>query len=50
MFDGNGAGTLGQCAMRGSCGTKNWFGQSLPCPYDGPAIEVRAAFVPYQPC
>ncbi|KAF9246999.1 patched family-domain-containing protein [Melanogaster broomeanus] len=29
----------GQCAMRGSCGTKGWFGQELPCPYDGPAVE-----------
>ncbi|KIJ70333.1 hypothetical protein HYDPIDRAFT_77663 [Hydnomerulius pinastri MD-312] len=29
----------GQCAMRGSCGTKGWFGQQLPCPYDGPAVE-----------
>ncbi|KAG9317253.1 patched family-domain-containing protein [Chiua virens] len=29
----------GQCAMRGSCGSKGWFGQQLPCPYDGPPIE-----------
>ncbi|KAG1874677.1 patched family-domain-containing protein [Suillus subalutaceus] len=28
-----------QCAMRGSCGTKGWFGQQLPCPYDGPPVE-----------
>ncbi|KAH7887967.1 patched family-domain-containing protein [Phlebopus sp. FC_14] len=25
--------------MRGTCGTKGWFGQQLPCPYDGPAVE-----------
>ncbi|KAF8591421.1 multidrug efflux transporter AcrB transmembrane domain-containing protein [Ramaria rubella] len=25
--------------MRGACGTKGWFGQPLPCPYDGPAVE-----------
>ncbi|KAG2152925.1 patched family-domain-containing protein [Suillus clintonianus] len=29
----------GQCAMRGSCGKKGWFGQQLPCPYDGPPVE-----------
>ncbi|KAF9221917.1 multidrug efflux transporter AcrB transmembrane domain-containing protein [Gyrodon lividus] len=29
----------GQCAMRGSCGSKGWFGQQLPCPYDGPAVK-----------
>lgn len=31
----------GYCAMRGVCGTKGWLGQQLPCPYDGPAAEVR---------
>ncbi|KAG1753799.1 patched family-domain-containing protein [Suillus paluster] len=30
-----------QCAMRGSCGTKGWFGQQLPCPYDGPPVEPQ---------
>ncbi|KDQ64657.1 hypothetical protein JAAARDRAFT_118766 [Jaapia argillacea MUCL 33604] len=25
--------------MRGSCGTKGWFGKPLPCPYDGAAEE-----------
>ncbi|KZT19295.1 multidrug efflux transporter AcrB transmembrane domain-containing protein [Neolentinus lepideus HHB14362 ss-1] len=29
----------GRCAMRGSCGTKGWFGKPLPCPYDGPALD-----------
>jgi len=29
-----------RCAMRGSCGSKGWFGQQLPCPYDGPPVEV----------
>ncbi|KAI9574905.1 patched family-domain-containing protein [Boletus coccyginus] len=28
-----------RCAMRGSCGSKGWFGQQLPCPYDGPPVE-----------
>ncbi|KZT74295.1 multidrug efflux transporter AcrB transmembrane domain-containing protein [Daedalea quercina L-15889] len=32
-------GQEGQCAMRGSCGSKDWFGKPLPCPYDGPASE-----------
>ncbi|KAH7916135.1 patched family-domain-containing protein [Hygrophoropsis aurantiaca] len=31
------------CAMRGSCGTKGWFGQQLPCPYDGPPIEPEGS-------
>lgn len=31
----------GQCSMRGSCGMKGWSGKMLPCPYDGPALEVR---------
>jgi Niemann-Pick C1 protein len=31
----------GQCVMRGSCGMKGWFGKPLPCPYDGPAVEVN---------
>ncbi|KAF9818352.1 hypothetical protein IEO21_02867 [Rhodonia placenta] len=26
--------------MRGSCGPKSWFGKPLPCPYDGPALDV----------
>ncbi|EIM88474.1 multidrug efflux transporter AcrB transmembrane domain-containing protein [Stereum hirsutum FP-91666 SS1] len=26
----------GRCAMKGSCGSKGWFGKPLPCPYDGP--------------
>lgn len=30
----------GQCVMRGSCGKKGWIGAPLPCPYDGPPIEV----------
>jgi hypothetical protein len=34
------ADSHGHCAMRGVCGTKGWFGQQLPCPYDGPAVEV----------
>ncbi|KIJ56700.1 hypothetical protein M422DRAFT_57364 [Sphaerobolus stellatus SS14] len=25
--------------MRGTCGSKTIFGQDLPCPYDGPAVE-----------
>ncbi|KAI0306903.1 multidrug efflux transporter AcrB transmembrane domain-containing protein [Multifurca ochricompacta] len=25
--------------MRGSCGSKGFFGKPLPCPYDGPAYE-----------
>ncbi|KAF8450766.1 multidrug efflux transporter AcrB transmembrane domain-containing protein [Boletus edulis BED1] len=29
----------GGCAMRGTCGSKGWFGQHLPCPYDGPPVE-----------
>ncbi|EIN10276.1 multidrug efflux transporter AcrB transmembrane domain-containing protein [Punctularia strigosozonata HHB-11173 SS5] len=31
--------SVGQCAMRGSCGSKGWFGKPLPCPYDGPPSE-----------
>ncbi len=27
--------------MRGSCGSKGLFGKPLPCPFDGPAYEVR---------
>lgn len=30
----------GKCAMRGSCGKKGFFGKPLPCPYDGPPVEV----------
>ncbi|KII95801.1 hypothetical protein PLICRDRAFT_96092 [Plicaturopsis crispa FD-325 SS-3] len=33
------AGDGGQCAMRGSCGSKGWFGKALPCPYDGPPVQ-----------
>ncbi|KZT12544.1 multidrug efflux transporter AcrB transmembrane domain-containing protein [Laetiporus sulphureus 93-53] len=29
----------GYCAMRGSCGSKDWFGKPLPCPYDGSASK-----------
>ena len=36
-----GSDMAGVCAMRGSCGTKGWFGASLPCPYDGPPEDVR---------
>ncbi|EGO01710.1 hypothetical protein SERLA73DRAFT_85531 [Serpula lacrymans var. lacrymans S7.3] len=28
--------------MRGSCGTKGWFGKPLPCPYDGPPPEEES--------
>ncbi|KAG0705425.1 patched family-domain-containing protein [Suillus ampliporus] len=38
MSEGEGH-SAGQCAMRGSCGTKGWFGQQLPCPYNGPPVE-----------
>jgi hypothetical protein len=31
----------GKCAMRGSCGKKGFFGKPLPCPYDGPPVEVH---------
>ncbi|RDB23148.1 Niemann-Pick type C-related protein 1 [Hypsizygus marmoreus] len=36
---GNGVLATGRCAMRSSCGKKGFFGKSLPCPYDGPAVE-----------
>ncbi|KAI6097424.1 hypothetical protein EDD16DRAFT_1668419 [Pisolithus croceorrhizus] len=39
MSGGTPGEALGQCAMRGSCGSKGWFGQQLPCPYDGPPLE-----------
>lgn len=39
MSGGTPGEVLGQCAMRGSCGSKGWFGQQLPCPYDGPPLE-----------
>lgn len=29
-----------KCAMRGSCGKKGLFGKPLPCPYDGPPVDV----------
>ncbi|KAF9783025.1 patched family-domain-containing protein [Thelephora terrestris] len=31
----------GVCVMRGSCGTKGWFGAALPCPYDGPPEDLE---------
>ncbi|KAG6331807.1 hypothetical protein ID866_7283 [Astraeus odoratus] len=42
MVDDNEVDMLGQCSMRGSCGAKGWFGQQLPCPYDGPPIEPES--------
>ncbi|KAH8118353.1 multidrug efflux transporter AcrB transmembrane domain-containing protein [Phellopilus nigrolimitatus] len=30
---------MDHCAIRGHCGSTSRFGQSLPCPYDGPAVE-----------
>ncbi|KAF8901726.1 multidrug efflux transporter AcrB transmembrane domain-containing protein [Gymnopilus junonius] len=30
----------GKCAMRGSCGKKGFFGKPLPCPYDGPPVDL----------
>ncbi|OCH92884.1 multidrug efflux transporter AcrB transmembrane domain-containing protein [Obba rivulosa] len=30
----------GYCAMRGSCGSKDFFGKPLPCPYNGTALET----------
>ena len=38
MISNNGDG---KCAMRGSCGKKGFFGKPLPCPYDGPPVEVH---------
>ncbi|THH20160.1 hypothetical protein EW146_g1160 [Bondarzewia mesenterica] len=39
----------GRCAMRGSCGSKGWFGKPLPCPFDGSPVEpdnkVRALLI-----
>ena len=35
------AALAGKCTMRGSCGKKGLFGRDLPCPYDGPPVEVR---------
>ena len=29
------------CAMSGACGSVDWTGQQIPCPYNGPAIDVR---------
>lgn len=31
----------GHCIMRQTCGSKKMFGKQLPCPDNGPAIEVR---------
>lgn len=39
----NDSASQGQCSMRGACGTKGWLGQPLPCPYDGPAVEVSCS-------
>lgn len=36
----------GKCAMRASCGKKGFFGKPLPCPYDGPAVEVHLLALP----
>ncbi|EMD40818.1 hypothetical protein CERSUDRAFT_131117 [Gelatoporia subvermispora B] len=33
-------GGEGHCAMRGSCGSKHFFGKPLPCPYNGTASET----------
>ncbi|KIP07016.1 hypothetical protein PHLGIDRAFT_106189 [Phlebiopsis gigantea 11061_1 CR5-6] len=33
------AGNAGYCAMRGSCGPKDWASKPLPCPSDEPASE-----------
>ena len=35
------AGNAGYCAMRGSCGPKDWTSKPLPCPSNEPASEVR---------
>lgn len=43
MSDSTPGEALGQCAMRGSCGSKGWFGQQLPCPYDGPPLELEGS-------
>ena len=37
----NNAGNAGHCAMRGSCGPKDWASKPLPCPYNEPASDVR---------
>jgi hypothetical protein len=31
----------GSCAFRDTCGKKSTFGAELPCPYDGPPLDVR---------
>jgi hypothetical protein len=31
----------GSCAFRDTCGKKSVFGGDLPCPYDGPPVDVR---------
>jgi hypothetical protein len=33
--------TDGYCVMRDNCGSKRTFGKQLPCPYNGPAVEVK---------
>jgi len=39
----------GRCAIRGNCGSENFFGPQLPCPDNGkaeaPADDVRAKLV-----
>ena len=37
----NHAGERGYCAMRGSCGPKDWTSKPLPCPSHEPASDVR---------
>lgn len=31
---------LGSCVFRDTCGKKSMFGKELPCPYDGPPVDV----------
>ena len=33
-----------KCTMRGSCGKRGLFGRDLPCPYDGPPVEVSCSY------
>jgi hypothetical protein len=47
MISNNGDG---KCAMRGSCGKKGFFGKPLPCPYDGPPVEVHFLPLPTEQC
>lgn len=41
----NMAGSPGYCAMRGSCGPKDWVSKPLPCPLDEPASDVRSSTI-----